>query len=117
MNVYEQRTAGGKNVIEEYFKRLSEYEQAEYYSVKDSIETKGYSAFERLNTRQLRNKLWEIKISQNRIMYIIIDSESVYFLHACKKQKGKTEKIDIDKAIKRAKSEKLLQELILRCHL
>jgi len=94
MTVHEWKTAGGKNEIAEYFKKLTEYEQAEYNSTKYAIETTGYSAFKGLNTRQLRGKLWEIKISQNRIMYVIADSENVYFLHACKKQKGKAEQKD-----------------------
>jgi len=41
-------------------------------------------------------------------MYVIADAESVYFLHACKKQKGKTEKFELEKAIKRAKIAELL---------
>jgi phage-related protein len=61
-----------------------------------------------LNTRKLYEKLWEIKISQNRIMYVIADADSVYFIHACKKEKGKTEKHELDKAIKKAKSENLM---------
>jgi len=31
------------------------------------------------------------------------ESENIYFLHACKKQKGKAEKFDLDKAVSRAK--------------
>ena len=68
----------------------------------------GLDAFEKLNTRQLRGKLWEIKISQNRIMYIIVNEDIVAFLNICKKQKGRTEKKEIDKAIRRAKKENLL---------
>ncbi len=41
-------------------------------------------------------------------MYVIINEEGVAFLHICKKQKGKAEKKELDKAIKRAKSEGLL---------
>jgi phage-related protein len=41
-------------------------------------------------------------------MYVIVDVENVYFIHACKKQKDKTEKFELDKAIKRAKSENLM---------
>jgi phage-related protein len=108
MEIHEWETAGGKNEIAEYFKKLPEYEQAEYNSVKNAIETIGYSAFEGLNTRQLQGKLWEIKISQNRIMYVISDGENVYFLHACKKQKGKAEQKDLKKAISRAKRANLL---------
>ena len=35
-------------------------------------------------------------------MYVIISKEVVAFLHICKKQKGKAEKFEIDKAEKRA---------------
>jgi len=108
MNIYEWETSGGKNVIKSYFNKLSVYEQAEYKKVIDVIVEDGFSAFERLNTRQLRGKLWEIKISQNRIMYVIADMESAYFLHACRKQKGKAEKYELKKAIKRARSVGLL---------
>ena len=108
MNIHEWETAGGKNEIEGYFSKLSKYEQAEYRKVRDKISEEGYAAFEGLNTRQLRGKLWEIKISQNRIMYAIADSENVYFIHACKKEKGKAEKFELEKAIKRAKNANLL---------
>ena len=30
MNIYEWQTAGGKNVIEEYFNKTTQYEQTEY---------------------------------------------------------------------------------------
>ena len=108
MNIYEWCSAGGKNLIEEYFFGLSQYEQTEYRKVREVIDRDGYAAFERLNTRQIRGKLWEIKISNNRIMYVIAGSDSVYFIHACKKQKGKAEKHEIEKAINRAKSEGLI---------
>jgi len=36
-------------------------------------------------------------------MYVLHDSEKIYFLHACKKQKGKAEKFELSKAINRAK--------------
>ena len=34
---------------------------------------------------------------------LLRDSENVYFLHACQKQKGKVEKFEINTALKRAK--------------
>ena len=67
----------------------------------------GLIALETLDTRQLRGKLWEIKFSSNRIMYVVKDSDNIYFLHACKKQKGKAEKFELEKAIKRAKEQGL----------
>lgn len=41
-------------------------------------------------------------------MYVIRDQDSVYFLNICKKQKGKAEKQELEKAKKRAKVEGLL---------
>ena len=41
-------------------------------------------------------------------MYVVFDKDTVYFLHACKKQKGKAEKFELDKAIRRAKEHHLL---------
>jgi len=57
-----------------------------------------------LNTRQLKDKLWEIKFyNDNRLMYVVADKDNLYILHACKKQKNKAEEIDLNKAVKRAK--------------
>jgi phage-related protein len=108
MDIYDWKTLGGKNLIEEYFLQLSDYEQAEYRKAREVITLHGFAAFAGLNTRQLSGKLWEIKLSQNRIMYVIADSKSVYFLHACKKQKGKAEKFELEKAVRRAKIAELL---------
>ena len=65
-------------------------------------------AFSLLNTTQVQGKLWEIKFADNRIMYIVVDKDNVYFLHACKKQKGKAERFELDKALRRAKELDLL---------
>lgn len=61
------------------------------------------AAFDELDTRQLKGKLWEIKFYDNRIMYVLYDEQNIYFLHACQKQKNKAEKFELDKAIRRAK--------------
>ena len=60
--------------------------------------------FKMLDTRQLQGKLWEIKVSQTRIIYVVVDKERVAFLNICKKEKGKAEKTELNRAIKRAKS-------------
>ena len=65
--------------------------------------TRGLSALDELDTRQLSGKLWEIKFSKNRIMYIVADNENIHMLHACKKQKGKAEQFELDTAKQRAK--------------
>jgi phage-related protein len=82
-------TTSGKNLIIKYIDGLPKKERFEGYKIRQEINKYGLAAFDKLNTRQLRGKLWEIKFSANRIMYIIQDAESVYFLHTCQKQKGK----------------------------
>ncbi len=108
MEIYDYHSSGGKNVIISYVSKLTKAEQLEIYDVRAEIRKSGLDAFEKLNTRQLRGKLWEIKISQNRIMYVIMNEDAVAFLHICKKQKGKAEKQDLERALNRAKKEGLL---------
>jgi phage-related protein len=103
LQIHDYQTAGGKNIIEEYLDNLPTKESIIGYSIRKRIVLDGLSAFDELNTRQLRGKLWEIKFVQNRIMYVIADRDNVYFLHACKKQKDKAERFELEKAIKRAK--------------
>ncbi len=108
MDIYDYSTSGGKNLITEYIDSLPQNERLAIYDARKEIRENGLLAFIKLNTRQLRGKLWEIKISQTRIMYIIISEDAVFFLNICKKQKGKAEKTELDKAINRAKAEGLL---------
>jgi len=103
MNINDYTTIGGKNLITEYLDRLPDSEKTEGYKIRQSIATEGRLALKILDTRQLQGKLWEIKFRANRIMYIVKDGDNIYFLHACKKQKGRAERFELNKAIKRAK--------------
>ena len=108
MEIYDYTTSGGKNLIMEYIEALPAPVKAEVLAARKLIFEQGMQAFSLLVTRQLYKKLWEIKLSQERIMYIIQDQDSVYFLNICRKQKGKAEKQELEKAKKRAKDEGLL---------
>jgi len=108
MEIFDYYTDGGKNLIKEYLSSLSIAERTYGYGIRHKIIKEGLEAFDGLDTRQLHGKLWEIKFFNNRIMYVVFDKDAVHFLHACKKQKGKAEKIDLDKAIQRAKERDLL---------
>ena len=102
MDIHDYTTAGGKNLIKEYISTLPIIERREIYKIRHEIILNGLPAFQELNTRQLRGKLYEIKHSDNRIMYVIKDGDNVYFLHACQKQKGKAEKFELETALRRA---------------
>ena len=108
MDIFDYCTDGGKNLIKEYLSSLPIPERTYGYGIRHKIIKEGVNAFEGLDTRQLQGKLWEIKFFSNRIMYVIYDHSAVHFLHACKKQKGKAEKHELDKAIQRAKERNLM---------
>ena len=108
MEIKDYYTDGGKNLIKEFLSALPIPERTYGYGIRHKIIKDGLKAFDGLDTRQLYDKLWEIKFFDNRIMYVIVDKDVVRFIHACKKQKGKAEKFELDKAIKRAKERSLL---------
>lgn len=103
MKIHDYETLGGKNVIKEYLSSLPDTERYIGYHIRHMIVERGLEAIEELDTRQLKGKLWEIKFSKNRVMYVIADSENIHFLHACRKQKGKAEQFELEKAIQRAR--------------
>jgi len=108
MFIHDYHSIGGKNLIKEYLSSLPVAECTYGYGIRHKIIKDGMEAFKGLDTRQLYIKLWEIKFFDNRIMYVIVNKDNVHFLHACKKQKGKAEKYELDNAIKRAKEQNLL---------
>jgi len=101
MNVYHYETAGGKNLILDYINSLSKAEIIDGLSVLEKFEN------DKIDT--LTIKPWQGKISEvyfykhNGIFYIVVNGDDVYMLHACRKQKNKTEKRDSEIVIKRAK--------------
>jgi phage-related protein len=104
MNVLSYCTSGGKDLIREFLDELPSRESVEGYYIIEQLELQGLEFLKTLNTRQLEDKLWEIKYPRhNRIFYVVVDGNTMYLLHACKKQKGKSEKFELDKAKKRSK--------------
>ena len=95
MNLHYYCSQSGKNLILEYI---------------DSLK-----CLENGKMEQVRFKRWEKKIYEvyfykhNRIFYITIDDDNMYLLHACRKQKNKTEKRD--KKIVETRAKELGKEL------
>ena len=107
LRIHDYQTAAGKNLIKEYLHSLPQIEMYVGYHIRHMLGSRGLSALEELNTRQLTGKPWEIKFSHNRIMYIVADRDNIYMLHACKKQKSKAEQFEIDTAKRRARELRL----------
>jgi len=101
MKIHQYKTAGGKDVIDEYILSLSHDERRDGHSV--------IKAFEENRIDEVRSKLWRGKIWEvyfyrdNRLFYVVVDNEDAYFIHACRKQKNKTEKQDSKIVVQRAK--------------
>ena len=89
MEILDYTTKGGKNLIVEYIESLPSSLRVIAYQIRKNIAEDGLLVFEVLNTRQLKGKLWKIKFSDQRIMYVIRDQDAVYFLHMCKKENEK----------------------------
>lgn len=108
MNIHFYCTKSGKNVILSYLDELPKGERESAFAIIKMLSDNDLNILKRLDTRQLRGKLWEIKFDQSRIMYVVVDKDNIYLLHACKKQKQKTEIFELNKAIKRAKELEML---------
>jgi phage-related protein len=68
----------------------------------DQIERHGFDAV-RVQFRQIEGKLWEIKVSSQRILYVVIEREELVLLHAYKKQGQKLPIHERDVAMRRMK--------------
>jgi phage-related protein len=106
MKVAFYEKASGKNPIEDFIQTLPKVDQARFADVFDGIEKHGLSC-PRVQFRQLRGKLWEIKFNAGsggyRIAYVMIESDTMVWLHVFKKKTQKTPASDLDLAEKRMK--------------
>ncbi|MGH7872399.1 MAG: type II toxin-antitoxin system RelE/ParE family toxin [Candidatus Binatia bacterium] len=57
----------------------------------------------RIQFRQIEGKLWQIKASTHRVLYVVIDRDEMVLLHAYKKQGQKLPIKERDIAIQRMK--------------
>lgn len=101
MKLHHYETAGGKDLILDYIDKLSNDERTDGFSVLEKLEQ---DKFDELTIKSWQGKISEVYFyKHNRIFYVIADGETIYLLHACRKQKNKTEKSDSEIVIKRAK--------------
>jgi len=101
MKVHHYETSGGKDLIQEYLNKISKAEKADGLSVLEKLEDE---KFHELIIKPWRGKISEVYFyKDNRIFYVIADENNIYVLHACRKQKNKTELQDSETVIQRAK--------------
>lgn len=107
MNLNYYTSISGKNLIMEYINSLTEEEQVDALSVLKNMQN---GEFNKINFKRWEKKIYEVYFyKHNRIFYITIDNANIYLLHACRKQKNKTEKSD--KKIVETRARQLGKEL------
>ncbi len=106
MKISFYETASGRSPIEDFIEDLPKADQARFADVFDGIEKFGLGC-PRVQFRQLRGKLWEVKFNSPsggyRIAYVVVESETMVWLHAFKKKTQKTPSSDLEIAEKRMK--------------
>lgn len=101
MIIHDYESRSGKKLVEDYILGLPEEEKIDGLSVLKDMED---NKFDSLLIKRWENKIYEVYFRKhNKIFYIIADKSNLYLLHACKKQKNRTEKNDRDLVRKRAK--------------
>lgn len=101
MTLHSYYSNAGKDLILEYINSLPASEKVDGLTVMGYME-KG--EFDKILFKRWEKKVYEVYFQKNnRIFYIAVDKENIYLLHACRKQKNKTEKTDANIVRKRAK--------------
>lgn len=94
------RTSSGRCPVEDFISEIPKRDQADIFAVIEDIRGHGLNA-PLVSMRQIRGKLWEIRISYTRIFYVVIHGNTMVLLHAYKKQGQKTPQHEIDIALRR----------------
>ena len=88
--------------VSNYIDKLPKEQSAIIYAVLEDIKQYGLQA-PLVSMRQIKGKLWEIKISQTRIFYVVIEGNKMVLLHVYKKQSQKAPQHEIETALSRMK--------------
>lgn len=100
MILHNYHSSSGRDLIMEYINSLPEDEKTDGLSVMEHMEN---GEFEKIIFKRWQKKVYEVYFQKhNRIFYITVDKDNIYLLHACRKQKNKTEKADVKIVRKRA---------------
>jgi phage-related protein len=99
-------TEFGRSPIQHFIEDQPKADQARFVDVIAGIERYGLSC-PRVEFRQLRGKLWEIKFRSTgggyRVAYVLLRGDRMIWLHAFKKQSQKTSPTDLALAYRRMK--------------
>lgn len=95
-------TRRGQAPVQDYIDSLPPRDAAKINAALGDICERGL-ANTIVSLRQIRNKLWEIRVQPHRIFYAVIDHGDLVLLHAYKKQSQRAPKVEIETALERLK--------------
>ncbi len=88
--------------VEDFLDGLPPERRAEVDAVLEDLKDYGLDA-PLVSMRQIKGKLWELRIKQIRIFYVMVGSNTMVLLHAYKKQTQKAPQREIETALGRMK--------------
>ena len=92
MQLHFYESSSGRNLIFDYIDNLSVDEQVDGYSVLEHLER---NELDQIQCKQWKRKIYEVYFYRhNRIFYVTVDGTDIYLIHACRKQKNRTEMKD-----------------------
>lgn len=100
MQIRRYTTASGRSPVDAYLDALPVAERAEVLAVLEDLRRYGLDA-PLVSMRQIRGKLWELRISRTRIFYVVVIGDTMVLLHAYKKQGQKAPTQEIETASRR----------------
>lgn len=101
MQLHNYETSSGRDVIMEYLNKLDKTERDDGLRVMQDMQREN---FDSIYYKQWEKKVFEVYFKKhNRIFYVVVDNKDIYLLHACDKQKNKTEKKNAKIVRQRAK--------------
>ena len=101
MKMHSYFNSRGDDLIQKYISGLRREEQVDGADVLNQME-KG--EFNTLHVKPWQGKIFEVYFyKHNRIFYFVNTGSEIYLLHACRKQRNKTEQKDVKIIIDRAK--------------
>jgi len=94
------RSGQGNSPVEKYLDSLDDHEAAPLHAALKDISLHGLEGAS-VQLRVIKGKLWELKIHQHRVFYVLITGPRMVLLHACKKQSQKARQGDLNLALAR----------------
>lgn len=89
-------TGAGNFPVQRYLDKIDKAALAAIVVALKNLQSQGLSGE---NVRKLRERLWELKVGPQRVLFTLRDPEVLVLLHAFKKQSQRTRSVEIATAL------------------